>query len=213
MQQHEMQLVNVNVSSIKGSPFNPTIRTDRTTTKYKSLRTSIRNMGILSPVLITSDNTLIDGNRRFNVAKELGYEVIPAVMHNNNSPQMFDRYFLETNEHDMSINGAQYLERYLNGAVVPVAILRTIEKLKEVGGRSFLQRIANEQKSPNTYWITISMFRRYTMRKDLDKKLIYFMFNVESPYKVKYHINNYIPIDILVSAVKNGEKVTLDYKK
>ena len=51
------------------------------------------------------------------------------------------------------------------------------------------------------------------MRKDLDKKLIYFMFNVESPYKVKYHINNYIPIDILVSAVKNGEKVTLDYKK
>lgn len=208
-----MKLIDVKVNEIKGSPFNPTIRTDRRTTKYKSLRASIKRTGMLNPVLLTQDNMLIDGNRRLNIAKELGYKKLHAIVHNSNSDYLFDKYFLETNEHTMPINGHQYLERYLNGASVPTSVRYHIEKLKSVGGVRGLKRILDTGKSPNTFWMAISMFRSYTKRKNLDKKVLSYILNIESPYKIKHYIRDFIPIQTLVYAVDHGEKIQMDYKR
>ena len=211
MKTHIMQLKTVDINKIKGSPFNPSIRTDRSTSKYKNLTASIKRTGLLSPVLLTSDNMLIDGNRRYNVAKDLKFETLPAIIHNSDSPYLFDHYFLETNEHDMPINGHQYLERYLNGASVPKSVLNHIKKLKDIGGTAGLKRILKTKKSPNTFWIAINMFQRYTMRKNLNKKALMWILNVESPYMMKHYIRDFIPIETLVKAVQYGKKVERNY--
>jgi len=66
-----MKLVNLKVDRIKPSPFNPPVRTDRMNSKYKALRRSVKRVGILVPLSVTNDYTLIDGNRRLEIAKEL----------------------------------------------------------------------------------------------------------------------------------------------
>ena len=43
--------------------------------KYLALKQSIKRMGIIIPIIITSDNTVLDGKTRCRIAKELGMQI------------------------------------------------------------------------------------------------------------------------------------------
>ena len=74
--------LNINVSSIKVSPYQPRVNFDED--NLKSLVESIREQGIIQPILVrkASKNKfeLIAGERRLRAAKILGHDSIPAVI-------------------------------------------------------------------------------------------------------------------------------------
>ena len=49
---------------------------------YKKLKASIEAHGILSPIVVNADNTLIDGKYRVMIAEELGQDWVPATIVN-----------------------------------------------------------------------------------------------------------------------------------
>lgn len=49
---------------------------------YKKLKASIERYGILSPVVLNSDNSIIDGHQRIEIASELGLDWVPVTFVN-----------------------------------------------------------------------------------------------------------------------------------
>ena len=58
------------------------------------------------------------------------------------------------------------------------------------------------------------MFRNYTgnMNKVMAKKVIYWMLYVSSAYRLKVLIGEYVPMQVLVNAVKEKKQIVLTKK-
>jgi len=170
------------LSKISFNPKNPVIRTDETHMGFKSLVTNIRKNGLLAPIIVATNGTVIDGNRRLTALRHLGVKEAPVVMHNSTSNKVFDELFVACNEDTMSINACQELERYLNGAKVKLSTYGAIKKIEEVGGRKTLRQIVNLNKSPITFAIALAQVRTHTGRTDkvFLRKALKWMFTVGS---------------------------------
>lgn len=58
---------------------------------------SVRELGILQPLRIATDGTVLAGHRRLAAAKEIGMEVVPCQIHDDSSTHI--RVLVETNNH------------------------------------------------------------------------------------------------------------------
>ena len=67
------------LSKISFNPKNPVIRTDQTHMGFKSLVANIRKNGLLTPIIVASNGTVIDGNRRLTALKLLGVKKAPVL--------------------------------------------------------------------------------------------------------------------------------------
>ena len=203
------------LSKISFNPKNPVIRTDQTHMGFKSLLANIRKNGLLTPIIVASNGTVIDGNRRLTALKHLGVKEAPVVMHNSTSHKVFDELFVACNEDTMSINACQELERYLNGAKVKTTTLVAIEKVKEVGGVRVLRQLVNVGKSPITFSIALGMIRTYTGITDklFLRKALKWMLTVGSAYRLKASIADYIPVPRLVNAIETGTPLVAKWHK
>tara|TARA_Y100000034_G_scaffold16945_1_gene18414 strand:- start:1005 stop:1643 length:639 start_codon:yes stop_codon:yes gene_type:complete len=202
-----MNLVTMKVKDVKRNKDNPPIRTDRDN-KFKKLLTSVSKYGLISPIVVSSNNVLINGTRRLAVHKDLGKKTIKAIRHNSDSHLRFDEYFVESNVVEV-ISGSQWAWRYLRGASVPSKIRSVCVFLKKVGGEACLHRMIELKKSPVSFAIGVSMFRNYTgnMSNTMAKKVIYWMLYVDSAYRLKSLIGEYVPMQILVNAIKEKKQI------
>ena len=207
-----MQLVTMKVKDVKANDDNPPERTDRNN-KFKNLMKSVSKVGLMSPIVISSDNRLINGTRRLAVHKDLGKKTIKAIRHNSQSSVRFDEFFLECNIVE-KITGSQWAWRYLKGASVPSHLRRMFTSLETIGGKACLQRMVELKKSPVSFSIGLTMFRNYTgnMNKVMAKKVIYWMLYVSSAYRLKVLIGEYVPMQVLVNAVKEKKQIVLTKK-
>jgi len=194
------------LTKLSFNPKNPVIRTDETHLGFKSLVANIRKNGLLTPIIVASNGTVIDGNRRLKALNIIGVKKAPVVMHNSTSDKRFDDLFVSCNEDSMPINACQELERYLNGAKVKATTLHAIEKVREVGGIKVLRQIVNVGKSPITFSIALSMIRCYTgiVDKRFLNKALKWMLTVGSAYRLKASIGDFIPVPRLVNAIESG---------
>ena len=203
------------INKLKFNPLNPVIRTDDTHQGFKSLVTNIRKNGLLTPIIVASNGTVIDGNRRLTALKILGVKKAPVVMHNSTSHKVFDDLFVSCNEDTMPINACQELERYLNGAKVKAVTLYNIQRVEEIGGKRALRQIVNVGKSPITFSIALGQIRTYTGRTDRDflRKTLKWMLTVGSAYRLKAAINEFIPIPRLMKAIETGTPLVSKWHK
>jgi len=203
------------VSTLKFNPLNPVVRTDETSRTFKALMSNIRINGLLSPIIIASNNMVIDGNRRLRALQLLGVKRVAVVQHNSTTHKTFDDLFVACNENTMSINACQELERYLNGAKVKATTLYNIQRVEEVGGRRALRQIVNVGKSPITFSIALGQIRTYTGRTDRDflRKTLKWMLTVGSAYRLKAAINEFIPVPRLMKAIETGTPLVSKWHK
>lgn len=102
----------VNVSSAKISDIKLNSEYLRVDTDVSALKKSIESVGLIHPVTINQDNELLAGARRFQAARELGWEAIPV--------QVVDRDVLVQELISIDENlvrsplGPLELEKYLN---------------------------------------------------------------------------------------------------
>ncbi len=207
-----MQLVTMKTKDVKANPDNPPERTDRDK-KFKNLMKSVTKVGLMSPIVVSSNNVLINGNRRLAVHKDLDKKTIMAVRHNSESSIRFDEYFVECNTVE-KITGSQWAWRYLKGSSVPSHLRRMFTSLETIGGKACLQRMVELKKSPVSFAIGLTMFRNYTgnTSKIMAKKVIYWMLYVSSAYRLKVLIGEYVPMQVLVNAVKEKKQIVLTKK-
>lgn len=89
----------VHVSAIKVAPWNPVNRISEK--RLMKLRLSMDDLGLFYPVLIDAKNNLVDGHRRFAVAKSFGWKRIPCIT--------------VTNGHDHAYGSVQLTQQKLSG--------------------------------------------------------------------------------------------------
>ena len=203
------------LSKLKFNPLNPVIRTDDTHTGFKSLVSNIRKNGLLTPIIVANDGTVIDGNRRLTALTILGVKKVPVVMHNSTSHKKFDDLFVACNEDTMKINACQELERYLNGAKIKATTHYNIKKVEEIGGRRALRQIVNVGKSPITFSIGLSQLRNYTGRTDklFLRKALRWMLTTGSAYRLKSAIGEFVPVPRLVKAIETATPLVSKWHK
>ncbi len=112
------------VSSLKSTVYNsPTRIGERALAK---LLESVRQFGIIMPLVIKPDGTIIDGHRRFAVAKQLGLSTVPVVVYEEGD---VDVVYRQLNESTRAVSGHEWLHIYLNGGQVSNGTARKIKRL------------------------------------------------------------------------------------
>ena len=71
-------------SDLKPNEYNPNRQTED---EFEMLKASMREDGFTTPVLILTNNTIVDGEHRWRAAQELGMEKIPVVRVNMTEAQ------------------------------------------------------------------------------------------------------------------------------
>tara|TARA_Y100000310_G_C20633912_1_gene790156 strand:+ start:33 stop:707 length:675 start_codon:yes stop_codon:yes gene_type:complete len=201
------------MTKVKPSKFNPTVRTDKNSTKYKALRKNIETNGLIVPIVLSKNLTIIDGHRRFYCLKDLGIKKVPATIHETVTNRNYDKMFVAANENSMTITAAQEVERYLNGAAISEKTKKVIKELETIGGRKFIKRIASAHKSPLTYFIALNQFKSYTKKTTrlMARKVVYWMLNIGSAYQLKSAMADFIPVDILLDAITSRKSIVKEW--
>ena len=71
------------VSALRPHPRNEEFFSNAEGDDYKRLKESIEELGILTPLRVSPDMTIISGHQRYRVAKELGLLTVPVVLDSN----------------------------------------------------------------------------------------------------------------------------------
>ena len=216
------------LNTLVPSPYNPPSRENKT----EILAKNIKDNGLLVPIVVANDMTIVDGHRRHIALKLLAKadgkkesEIkIPVIKHNSDSHEMYDRMFIAANTDTMLINGHQYLWRYMKGAPIPQYHLSRINWLIKALGKDYahgmFDRILREKHSALTYQMTMGIYCRYTnlepfkavtTRKTQMRKLAYFLLNVETCYRVKSAIAHFIPVRTLKKCVKDKKRIATKF--
>ena len=219
-----MKYQTIPLNALVPSPYNPPAREK----KVEALASNIQKNGLLAPIIIANDNTIVDGHRRHMafklIAKEAGIKEstlkVPVVKHNSDSHEMYDAMFVAANEDTMLLNGNQYLWRYMKGAPIPKVHLSQINWLEEALGLKYahgmFKRILDFGGSALTYQMCMGVYCRYTgtnyrKNKIHMRKLAYYLLNVESPYRVKSSMAHFIPVNTLKKAVLGRKKLNAKF--
>lgn len=73
---NKLTIVHVPVGELKELPHNPRLWSDKATS---DLTTSLERYELVEPLVVNHDHTVLGGNFRLSVAKQLGYTTVPCV--------------------------------------------------------------------------------------------------------------------------------------
>jgi hypothetical protein len=205
-----MKIVQYPIDKIKVAGFNPPKRTYPVS--LEALKAQILAAGeILSPVHIGKDDILADGHRRVAVAKELGWETVPAILHPDTPA---DRLWVQLNAASMPLSAPQWLAAVYYGLpldieLMPMSIRRRIENLSELLDREELSRLIELGRSP-TIVDTARYVTRYCDRGNdpvfLKKTILWFIEN-QSQFSARRAIADECPTDLLIEAIEEGRSI------
>ena len=71
-----MKIEKIKISELKPAEYNPRRMTKK---QYEDLKSSLEKFGLVDPIIINSDNTVVGGHQRLRIMRELGAELVPTV--------------------------------------------------------------------------------------------------------------------------------------
>ena len=71
-----MKIHKVKIAELKQAEYNPRRLTKK---QYEDLKASLEKFGLVDPIIINSDNTVIGGHQRLKIVRELGGSEVPTV--------------------------------------------------------------------------------------------------------------------------------------
>lgn len=87
-------IVEVAIAAIKENPLNATFFRKENDEYFENLRNDIRERGVIVPLIVKKDNTLLAGHNRLLIARELGYSVVNVQYVENTLSASQEREFL-----------------------------------------------------------------------------------------------------------------------
>ena len=143
------KLVEFDVAKLVGLSFNPPRRTkdERMTPLMKSLK----EIGIIQPITITADGTILDGHRRATAAKKLKWKTISAIVI---AGVEANKVYRDVNSTSAKMNGNDNLGIYLRdkSALTP-NIVKQIGNIESVIGLQSLRELYAKGLSIRVYRI------------------------------------------------------------
>ena len=79
-----MKIEKIEISKLKPATYNPR---QITTKQYNDLKKSIERFGLVDPIIVNKDNTVIGGHQRLKIIKSLGEKTIGCIVLNLNKEQ------------------------------------------------------------------------------------------------------------------------------
>lgn len=135
-----MELTTKKLAELKPAQFNPTSRTSDTA--LRTLLKSIKEHGILQPLLVSEKGEIIDGHRRLACAKALKLETVPVVVSNHSADMSVAEKFETVNTHMKKLGCGDMIFVYCNGGAVPKRIEAKIATLEVLLGADRLDQIS-----------------------------------------------------------------------
>ena len=71
-----MKIEKVKIAELNPAEYNPRRMTNK---QYEDLRNSLEKFGLVDPIIINADNTVVGGHQRLRIMRELGAELVPVV--------------------------------------------------------------------------------------------------------------------------------------
>jgi hypothetical protein len=136
----------ISLSLLKNAPHNPDrrLKDDR----MKALVASMKEIGLLYPILITKDFEIIDGHRRVAAARQLAWSTIAAVVIEGDR----DKVYRSVNQTAAKMTGNDLLGVWLkNPNAVPDLPCRRLERMREVLGLDLMQEMYQAGYSVRLY--------------------------------------------------------------
>jgi len=136
-----MKIEKIDINLLNSSEYNPRKDLQPEDIEYQKIKRSIKEFGYVDPIIVNKDMTVIGGNQRLKILKELGYKEIDCVIVDLDKtkekalnialnkiegewdlPKLKDLLQeLDTGELDMDITGFEYtdLEKLMTQFYVP----------------------------------------------------------------------------------------------
>lgn len=202
-----MKQTKVPVNSLKYAPHNPPTRS--ILANIQPLMNSMELRGLIYPIIIDLNDTIIEGHRRTAAAIILGWETIPAyIVKDVDAASLFG----ELNTTSRKLNGAEALYVWFHNplAVVPSQRIR-FKEMQTTIGRKVVARIVDKGLSFNVFSLArrLSIYcghKDYTMIKATTEWLLDCPCTIDVRKAMQGHIS---PIKIM-KAITEGKvlKVT-----
>ena len=71
-----MRVENWPISKLKPAEYNPRVELKPGDEEFDNIQRSIEQWGLVEPIVVNSDGTIIGGHQRYNVLKHLGYSKV-----------------------------------------------------------------------------------------------------------------------------------------
>ncbi|MBA7659346.1 hypothetical protein ES703_67323 [subsurface metagenome] len=75
-----MKIEKISINLLNSSEYNPRKDLKPEDIEYKKIKRSIEEFGYVDPLIVSKDMTVIGGNQRLKVLKELGYKKVDCVL-------------------------------------------------------------------------------------------------------------------------------------
>lgn len=197
----------IQTSKIKPAKYNPKARTE----KLNGLIKSIKEHGIIIPLIIDSENNLVDGHRRLESAKKLKLETVPTIQIKKDIPKDLAYEIVNTNAKRLATG--DYIYIHLNGGTIPRKILTQIDMLSEIVGEEGLNRLAKVSAS---YRIADYANRvvKYCHNKQENflKRTIFWLAENRMSFSVRRAMENRVKHDIIEKAIAANRPLKPTYQ-
>lgn len=76
-----MKIEEIIINKLKPAKYNPRIELKKEDESYQRIKSSIEEFGLVDPLVVNKRNmTIIGGHQRYNILKDLGYEVAECIL-------------------------------------------------------------------------------------------------------------------------------------
>jgi len=103
-----MKIEKIEINKLKPATYNPR---QITTKQYNDLKKSIERFGLVDPIIVNKDNTVIGGHQRLKIIKSLGEKTIGCIVLDLNKEQERElniRLNKNTGDFDFDILGNEF---------------------------------------------------------------------------------------------------------
>lgn len=145
----ELKVQRVGIAKLKGAAHNPKYRTAKKNAHLGQLLRSIERIGLIYPILVDkATGIIIDGHRRVEVAKRLGWDEIPALYVSSDDP---DGVYAEVNATAKQLSSGENLQVYLANEKAVTPWMRVhCQNWERRLGRPILVKLAKAGMSTRT---------------------------------------------------------------
>lgn len=165
------QVRRVSPSQLYNSPSQPETR-GQSVGPLNQLKNSIVKVGLQYPPLVISKPDgkyqIIDGHRRIAVMRDLGWDLIPVIVTEGDSKELF----AAVSGNVAKMKSFEWVSVHLAGGAVPSGPIKVcITKLEQNMGKEFLERLAKKKSSPGI-WNVANRVVRYIELDESERRSV-----------------------------------------
>ena len=203
-----MKLVMVPIEEIKTAGYNPFSRTTWDD-DLKELKASIAQHGLIMPLAIAKDGSLLDGHRRLVCLKALGWTAVPCVIRELG----MQPGWIEASMHTKQITGGQLMyavEHGLDTKNLPKRKQREFAKFDKWLDEPTRKDLAEREASPNIIRTATSICRYAGIDDDRRRKdVVNWLIRHKAQKTARWAMDNNISPALLSSRIENDEPLSV----